>query len=138
MHRPEPKPTYVRRDTKSLSLVQMLRGEIENDFPFDDPKRKQPIAIEDGTPLDLRLTLCNFSGEPITVKSEWDIPRHWKREGPDKQTITLQPWEERVVTRRVIPRELDRPEYTVTVRGAAPNRIIAPVLLRAVHTPPKD
>lgn len=134
IHRPQPKPPYIRPDTQSLSLVQMLCGEVENDFPLGDNRRKQPIRIQEGHPLDLRLTLCNFSDEPVTVRSEWEIPKGWKCEGRNKQTVALQPGQERILTRRAIPRKLDHPEYTITVRSTAPHRTIAPVVLRLART----
>ena len=127
--KPEPRQPYVRPDTKALSMVQMICGEVEADYPFHHDKRKWPIIVGEGKALNIHLTLCNFWDEPISVTSKWEIPDKWECDGENEQTIELRPWEEKVITRCAIPRELDRREYRVAVHSTAPTRTIAPVVM---------
>ena len=130
--RPDKKKAYSRPDVKSLSLVQMVQGVPQEDFSFGDWQRKGPVMIEGGEPLEVKLTLCNFWDEKISVSSSWEVPDGWRISGEKECTAVLGPFEERVISISVIPGAIEKDtDYPVRVHSTAPGRTIAPVVMRA-------
>lgn len=128
---PVEKKVYSRPDVQSLSLVQMVQGVPKEDFPFGDWQRKGPVMIEEGDPLEVKLTLCNFWDEQISVSSSLEVPEGWRFSGEREFITALDPFEERVISTTVIPGfiEKDR-DYPVKVISTAPGRKIAPVVMK--------
>lgn len=123
--------SYVRPDTKSLSLVQMVRGMPENEYPFTDRRgRKGPVPVTAGKPLQVQLVLCNFWEEPVSVTSSWNVPGTWELRGGTTVTNHLAPWEEKIISAYVVPGSLESDvKYTISVKSHASDRKIAPVIM---------